>query len=85
MSKVIKYSMSTKVNHGTTGSPVWKEIITPVIMGWSEVNEEIAKREAHNGEYVIDEDEQEVPSMTQEERIAELEDALELLLSEATE
>ena len=28
----------------------------PVEMGWNEVNEEIAKREAYNGEYTIEDD-----------------------------
>lgn len=28
----------------------------PVEMGWNEVNEEIAKREADNGEYTIEDD-----------------------------
>ena len=27
----------------------------PVVMGWNEINEETAKREADNGEYTIEE------------------------------
>ena len=58
----------------------------PVEMDWNEVNEEIAKQEANNGEYNIEDDGQEESTgRTPEERIAELEEALELLLSEATE
>ena len=30
-------------------------------MGWNEVNEEIAKREAHKGEYTIEDDGQPEP------------------------
>lgn len=79
--KVIKYNLYIKVNDGT------EEILIPVQMGWNETNEEIAKREAHNGEYTIEDDGQPEPEVQQtpEERIAELEEALELLLSGATE
>jgi soluble P-type ATPase len=58
----------------------------PVVMGWNETNEEIAKREADNGEYTIEDDGvAETTEPTSEERIAELEEALELLLSGVTE
>ena len=46
---------------------------------WSEANEEIAKMEAYNGEYTIEDDGQEEPQ-TAEQRIAELEEALNALL-----
>ena len=52
--KVLKYNLCTRVNHGTAESPVWENILAPVVMGWNEVNEETAKREAYNGEYTID-------------------------------
>lgn len=84
--KVLKYNRCTLVNHGTEDAPLWEEILCPVVMGWNEVNEETAKREAHNGEYTIDDDgEEENTEPTQEERIAELEEALELLLAGVTE
>ena len=64
--KIIKYNLCTRVNHGTDESPNIEEILTPVKMGWNEANEAIAKREAHNGEYTIEDDGQpdpaEVPS-----------------------
>ena len=53
-------------------------------MPWNEANEEIAKAEAYNGEYTIEEDGQE-EQQTPEQRIAELEEALALLLSGVTE
>ena len=56
MSKVIKYNLCTKVNHGTEEEPKIEEILYPVEMGWNEANEEIAKREAYNGEYAIEDD-----------------------------
>ena len=59
--KVIKYNLCTVVED--------KEILTPVTMGWNEVNEEIAKKEAHNGEYTIEDDGVE---KTPVEQIAEL-------------
>lgn len=53
--KVIKYNLCTIVNHGTKEAPLHEEILYPVTMNWSEANEEIAKREAHNGEYTVEE------------------------------
>ena len=59
----------------------------PVEMGWNEVNEEIAKREADNGAYEIIDDglPEPEPQPTDAERIAELEEALAMLLSGVTE
>lgn len=56
-------------------------------MTWSEANEEIAKKEADNGEYTVEDDGQPEPvaQPTAEERVAELEEALALLLSGVTE
>lgn len=85
--KILKYNLCTKINHGTEEEPKIEEILSPVTMGWNEANEEIAKKEAYNGEYTIEDDGQPEPEtqQTQEERIAELEAALELLLSGVTE
>ena len=55
-----------------------------VSLGYSEENLRIAELEADNGEYTIEDDglpEEQTP----EQRIAELEEALELLLSGVTE
>lgn len=54
---------------------------------WSEENEEIAKAEAYNGEYTIEDDgePESVEESTPEKRIAELEKAIAILLSGATE
>lgn len=46
--KILKYNICTIVDG--------EEILSPVTMGWNEVNEETAKREAHNGEYTIVDD-----------------------------
>ena len=59
--KILKYNLYTRVNHGTEESPVWKDVFSPVEMDWNEVNEEITKREAYNGEYTIEDDGQAEP------------------------
>lgn len=93
MAKVISYKfLSCEVNRGTEENPVMeqiflnKSIICPT-QAILDANEEIAKKEAYNGEYTIEDDGKPEPETqpTPEERIAELEQALELLLSGATE
>lgn len=84
MAKVIKYNLCTCVNHGTEANPQIEETLSLVTMGWNEANEEIAKREAYKGEYTIEDDGQ-PEVVTDAQRIAELEEALELLLSGVTE
>jgi hypothetical protein len=59
--KILKYNLCTRVNYGTEEEPKIEEILSPVTMGWNEANEEIAKREAHNGEYTIEDDGQAEP------------------------
>lgn len=92
--KVIKYNICTKVNHGTDEEPKIEEILSPVTMGWSEANEEIAKAEAYNGKCTIEDDGKPEPEATPtlEDRVgtlesdsAETKEALELLLSGVTE
>lgn len=59
--KIIKYKfLSCEVNHGTEENPVMEQIFldkeircTPDNL---EANEEIAKAEAYNGEYTIEDD-----------------------------
>ena len=83
--KILKYNICTTINHGTDEELKIEEILFPVTMGWNEANEEIAKREAHNGEYTIEDDGRPEAQQTAEERIAELEEALSMLLSGVTE
>ena len=75
MAKVIKYKFGTE------------EHLTCVTMRWDETNEEIAKKEAWGGEYTVEDDGQPEPEIqpTQEQRIAELEEALDMLLNGVTE
>ncbi len=77
--KKIKYEL-------LAGEEVSNENLQKVIP-YSLENEEIAKMEAYNGEYTIFDDgesEAETPK-SDKERIAELEEALRLLLEGATE
>ena len=62
--KIIKYNYCTVVDGA--------EILSRVEMGWNEINEEIAKREAYNGEYTIEDDELQSPveEPTKEEETA---------------
>jgi len=77
MAKVIKYVLRTRVNNGTEKEPDIIETLSTITMGWSEANEEIAKSEAYNGEYIIEDDgvEESVVATT-EERIDALEEAM---------
>lgn len=61
--------------------------LSEVQMSYSEDNEKIAKKEAYKGEYTIEDDGQPEPEApnTDAERIAELEEALNMLLSGVTE
>ena len=67
--KILKYNLCTRVNHGTEENPQIEEILTPVVMGWNEANEAIAKREAYNGEYTIEDDGQPEPIAPIDENI----------------
>lgn len=71
MSKVIKYKfLSCEINHGTEENPDIEQIFLEKSMGWNEINEETAKREAHNGEYAIEDDGiKEIITPTQLDRI----------------
>lgn len=52
--KVIKYQLCTEVNHGTEDKPDIQQVFSSVTLGWSADNEKIAKAEAYNGEYTVE-------------------------------
>ena len=54
--KIIKYRFMKEVNCGTDERPDIQQIFSGVSLGWSESSEELAKREAYNGEYTIEDD-----------------------------
>lgn len=59
--KIIKYNLCTRINKGTEEAPEWEDVLSTVEMGWNEASETIAKREAYNGEYTIEDDGQPEP------------------------
>ncbi len=67
--KVIRYQLCTEVNHGTEDKPDIQQVFFAVTLGWSEANEKIAKAEAYNGEYTIEDDGKPEPAPTQLDRI----------------
>lgn len=74
--KVIKYQLCTEVNHGTEEKPDIQQIFSDVTLGWSEANEELAKRESYNGEYTIEDVPDDRPlEEIRADKLAELSDA----------
>lgn len=67
--KVIKYQLCTEVNYGTEDEPKIEQVFSAVTLGWSEANEKIAKAEAYNGEYTVEDDGEPEPAPTQIDRI----------------
>lgn len=67
--KIIKYRLCTEVNHGTEDEPNIEQVFSAVMLGWSEANEQIAKKEAYNGKYTIEDDGEPEPAPTQIDRI----------------
>ena len=83
--KILKYNLCTRVNYGTEEEPIYEDVLSAVEMGWSEASEAIAAAEAYNGEYTIEDDGAPEPEPTEAEKIAQLEAALELIISGVTE
>lgn len=67
--KIIKYQLCTEVNHGTEDKPDIQQVFSSVTLGWSEGNEIIAKAEAYNGEYTVEDNGEPEPAPTQIDRI----------------
>ena len=67
--KVIKYQLCTEVDHGTEDEPKIEQVFSAVTLGWSATNEAIAKAEAYNGEYTVEDDGEPEPAPTQIDRI----------------
>jgi hypothetical protein len=88
--KIIKYELMREANCGTEEKPNIVQTVIPVSIRCKaehlEFNEEIAKREAYKGIYTIEDDGvEETNEPTDAERIAELEEALAMLLNGVTE
>lgn len=67
--KILKYQLCTEVNHGTEDEPKIEQVFSTVTLGWSEANEKIAKAEAYNGEYTVEDNGEPEPAPTQIDRI----------------
>lgn len=67
--KAIKYQLCTEVNYGTEDEPKIEQVFSAVTLGWSEANEQIAKAEAYNGEYTVEDNGESEPAPTQIDRI----------------
>lgn len=77
--KIIKYQLATEINHGTEEEPRIELSLAAVTLGWSEANEELARREAYNGEYTVEDDGAPAPAPTTEDRLAKLDEENTLL------
>lgn len=72
MAKVIKYKfLSCEINHGTEESPDIEQLFLDKSMIWSEANEEIAKREAYNGVYTVEDVPDPVPAASRNITVGE--------------
>lgn len=67
--KIIKYQLCTEINHGTEDIPNIEHVFSAVTLGWAKSNEKIAKAEAYNGEYTVEDNGEPEPAPTQIDRI----------------
>lgn len=61
--KKIKYRIVTEVNYGTEDQPNVVRTFADKEIVWSEANEKIAKAEAYNGEYTVEDDGEPEPTI----------------------
>lgn len=54
--KRIRYTQCVEVNRGTDDNPVIEKVFTVLTHDYNEMTEAIAKAEAYNGEYTIEDD-----------------------------
>jgi hypothetical protein len=78
--KIIKYNMLQKVNMGDPSEPNYVEVLYPTTVSWTEKNEEFVKTIAFEGIYEVVDDGNPPPPPTEKERIAELEEMINVLL-----
>ena len=74
--KIIKYQIVTEENRGTEEAPQIEKVVTEMMISWSISNEELAKREAYNGEYTIEDDGEPELTPTTEQRVSDLEEQI---------
>ena len=59
--KIIKYQIVTEENRGTEEAPQIEKVVAEMMISWSISNEELAKQEAYNGEYTIEDEQDDRP------------------------
>ena len=87
MKKVKWLFLSSEINYGSEETSDIRRTFIPKDFPYSDETLEAAKREAYNGEYEVYDDGLPEPEVlpTDTERIAQLEEALNMLLSGVTE
>ena len=80
--KILKYKLCSEINCGTDDKPQIEQTFSDVEMGWNPENEEIAKREAYNGEYTIEDDGEPEPPPSDAEQLRADVDFLLMLAEE---
>ena len=87
--KIIRYQISTEINHGTKENPNIEILLQEKIMTWSESGEATAKKEAYNGEITVEDDGQPDHEPTEADQlradVAELKAALNMILTGVVE
>ena len=87
--KILKYQLMTETNHGTEEAPDIVQTFNACEIQCTEEtfesNYALALKEAYNGEVTVEDVEEPEAPPTTDQRVAELEEAMELLLSGVTE
>ena len=77
MAKVIKYVfLSAEINHGTEDAPELEQVFLEKSIPWNEINEGIAKQEAWNGEYTVEDDGEVDPAPADDDEYADMASAI---------
>jgi hypothetical protein len=74
--KRIKYYINNAVNTGTEEKPEWTDNLFLKDVPYSETNEEIARREAYNGEYTVEDDGVPEPAPADDDEYADMASAI---------
>ena len=87
--KMIYFTKEIVVNDETEADPKIRKFFVKQGMSYSDKNLKLAQKEAYNGQYTIEDDGQPEPEPSREEQletdVAELKEAVDLLLSGVTE
>ena len=76
MKRILYKFISAEINHGTEEEPNIEIVLLEKSLPYIDDAIELAKREAYNGEYTIEDDGQPEPPLTTEQRVSDLEEQL---------